>query len=1231
ADTIHGDAGEDIVFGDHGVIGQEAGTRRLKTTGSVTLVETVERSNGKGDTIYGDAGDDILIGGPGGDNIDGGSERDLIFGDNVRLDRTIGDGLANARYRELSGAEGGQIYSTLPGSAGTVLVKLTASTIPGGAPFWESFNIELLDHDATTLVSSNTFGDDYIAGGAGDDQIFGQLGNDVIQGDGSIDYRSALYVVDAATGALSLSNATPRLVGAYRGIDGLLYVSPSFEASGDGDDYIEGNGGNDVIFGNLGQDDIIGGSSDLFSLQNRTQRPDGSDLIFGGAGTDIARDNNGDGIHGRDADMILGDNGNIYRIVGTSGFNYDNNYGLQIVVRAAKLLDYTPGGADYNAAGQALDIGAADEIHGESGDDFIYAQVGNDVVFGDGQDDQIIGGYGNDWISAGTGDDAVLGDDGRIFASRNSSAFGEPLYGIAPIPAGQLNAIIENSNGNDIAYTNFEGNLKYTVDLTPYSVDPSNAAPSTSMPRARFANDIIYGGQGNDSLHGGAGEDAISGAEAQAVSYVTNYDEFGNKLGVAIRSDFAHPFNPGNVLGYNPATTKFALYDADDPLRKILLTPDGLLSKTGTGLEWALNFNDTEGPLDMRWITGTSYPAVPTDGDDVIFGDLGHDWMVGGTGRDTIWGGWGDDLANLDDKLSTFTAPDTNPSWEDLSYGGAGRDVLIGNTGGDRLIDWNGEFNSYWMPYNPFGLPAVSRGMSPALESFLLALSKSQGADPTLAAQYGGTAARNGEPFGETGMVRQGDTAAGDQNGGPRDPQSPIVKTKQDVKVSAGVTPMWETAGGPEVQSPASINDAMLAAAIEQAKVFWTEYFGAGDSRLAALSNVTVQVGNLPGDRLGLTLGSTIYIDVDAAGRGWQAMDLLSVVTHELGHVLGLDHDDADTTPVMNETLDAGAHGRLGPAGKASSGPASSFTGADVAQQAIDQTSSDASIATLTATSELTDGLGFSTSWIAVRAMSLRADTAGAAEVTGAADKGLGSVVFGEAPVGPVAPNIPEPAGIERSNDTQSFGPGKQPMQLIDLPANAREVQAAIIDGAGASLDPGGTDALGNDWSVGGTSKHHAFAGSDDGLINIQVDQTTAGGLDTQPDIATFDNDIRSGAGRDVPVNPGDDRPVGWEFNACLVPSSLTGTVHRTPGAPDRGRSARALEGRWRRPYARGRCAERRTRRSDAGERRRAAREHGRPHTPRPANRRRQRRHVPQLRHRQRSAFGVRWSLGAAA
>ena len=468
--------------------------------------------------------------------------------------------------------------------------------------------------------------------------------------------------------------------------------------------------------------------------------------------------------------------------------------------RALELKDYTPGGPDRYPL--SIDIGAADEIHGESGDDQIYGMTGNDVIFGEGQDDVLIAGWGDDWISGGTGDDGILGDDGRLLISRNSADYGEPLYGIAQIPDAELNRVISAMNGIQFGIINVEGSLKYTADLTPDNLDPSGADNTAStFYRPQLADDIIYGGLGNDAIHGGAGDDAVSGAEAMSgaepmqVSYTNNYDMNGVKLnGAAIRSDYLHPFNPGNVLGYNPTTTKFALFDATSALtvlRKTLLNPaNGALVANG-GVEWLLNFAANEGPFDTKWIVGqTKYNGVQTDGDDHIFGDLGNDWLVGGTGRDSLWAGRGADLMNGDDVLSTNPTTDTNPSYEDLMYGGAGRDVLLINTNGDRAIDWAGEFNSYFTPFSEFGFASVLRLIQQGVPEYLTALSKSQGSDPTLSASYVQVPGDNPETLSEIGMVLQGDSEYGAQTGKPRDPQPGNLKGKVDVTRSAGTLPL---------------------------------------------------------------------------------------------------------------------------------------------------------------------------------------------------------------------------------------------------------------------------------------------------------------------------------------------------------------------------------------------------------------------------------------------------------
>src|SRR5262249_552554 len=89
---------------------------------------------------------------------------------------------------------------------------------------------------------------------------------------------------------------------------------------------------------------------------------------------------------------------------------------------------------------------------------------------------------------------------------------------------------------------------------------------------------------------------------------------------------------------------------------------------------------------------------------------------------------------------------------------------------------------------SPFGQPTVSRTNQPQLPEYLYALSASDGADQTRTTTFGpageatpgvtydgvgyGDPTRNGEPFGELGLVRQQDAAWQDQTGAPRDPQA---------------------------------------------------------------------------------------------------------------------------------------------------------------------------------------------------------------------------------------------------------------------------------------------------------------------------------------------------------------------------------------------------------------------------------------------------------------------------
>jgi uncharacterized delta-60 repeat protein len=107
----------------------------------------------------------------------------------------------------------------------------------------------------------------------------------------------------------------------------------------------------------------------------------------------------------------------------------------------------------------------------------------------------------------------------------------------------------------------------------------------------------------------------------------------------------------------------------------------------------------------------------------------------------------------------------------------------------------------------------------------------------------------------------------------------------------------------------------------------------------SSLHGIDIRITDLGGTTLGLVSGKTIWLDDNAAGWGWfvdptpwddseyttlgnqgeqRRMDLLTVLAHEIGHLLGYDHEE---TGVMEDTLAPGTRLALSPGKDATTSP----------------------------------------------------------------------------------------------------------------------------------------------------------------------------------------------------------------------------------------------------------------------------------------------------------------------
>ena len=712
SDTIDGDDGDDVGGGNDTIIGASGDDVIRGEGGNDTILgDSVPTSPDGMDTIFGGTGDDTIIGDDGEEMMPGpigdDGAADSIFGGdgNDSIEGNGGDDFI----------DGGEHNDSIIGQEG-------ADSILGGNGE-DSINgdggDDTIDGDDGDDVGGSN---DTIIGASGDDVIRGEGGNDIILGDSSPTSPDGMDTIFGGTGDDTIigddgEELMPGPIGDDGAADSIFGGdgNDSIEADG-GDDFVDGGEHNDVIVGEEGADSILGGN--------------GNDSIDGGIGDDEITGDDGDDAGGGD-DSITGAAGDD-TISGECG----NDILFGDTLPDANGSDTIFGGDGNDSIygdDESMFGGLADSLFGGGGEDFIFGQqgadtieggTGNDIIEAGGGPDRVRGDAGEDSIDGGDGSDLIFGDDGDDTGGDNDSILGaagdDTLFGEGGDDI-LIGDTLPQADGSD---TIFGGDGNDTI----FGDDAGTAGGAVDTIEGGAGNDSITGEQGADIIDGNTGSDTIFWVLDDGDDIIDGGTSGGDPLNdtdtdlLLVTGDgTANTFNVSRV-GVGP-TVEVEIDGAEtltvDNIEDISIVGGGGMDMinignlTGTPTNVStiiVDAGDEDDTVDASGITTGLPVGVDADmgnGDDTFMGGAGSDSVNGGAGEDTMFGGAGDDILTGGPNGETKTLPNGSVvGTTDLFYGGAGDDTITGDA--NDLVFFSGDGADYSIDTSTPGMIIVT-------------------------------------------------------------------------------------------------------------------------------------------------------------------------------------------------------------------------------------------------------------------------------------------------------------------------------------------------------------------------------------------------------------------------------------------------------------------------------------------------------------------------------------------